>query len=128
MNEKLRKLRRILAVQTQLARLARWQCAELRAQQAQLGDEQSKLLNWLYEDIPAAALLSSAVTRRLEMVSKELVLLAARQEAQSSRELDERRRLRGAEQLTATLEMQVSQSDLQRQSEETIVIAVKAED
>src|ERR1019366_5099333 len=104
MSERLRRSRRVLAVQSQLDKLAEWCLIDLQSQAVVLGDQQRGLVRFMSEESALAGIFSLTMMRRLQIIAERLAAIAAEQEVQRGRHLDERSRLRRAERIVGTLE------------------------
>lgn len=104
MSERLRRARRVLAVQAQLDRLAEWSLFDIQAQAAMLENTQRRLVCFMSKESAVAGLFSTLMMRKLEAAAEKLATIAKEQEVQKARQLDERRRLRHAERIVTKLE------------------------
>ena len=125
MSERLRRSRRVLAVQSQLDRLTEWCLIDLQSQAAVLGDQQRGLVRFMSEESAVAGIFSLTMMRRLQTIAKMLATIANEQEVQRGRHLDERIRLRRAERIVGTLESEVRRKDALRQLAESIEAALQ---
>ncbi|WGJ15684.1 hypothetical protein QEV83_05325 [Methylocapsa sp. D3K7] len=123
MNERLRRSRRVLALQLKLDRLAEWSLIDLQSQTAASTKQQYVLHRIMYEGSDVAGTFSSVIMRKLQAIAENLAVLANEEELQRGRHLDERRRLRRAEKVCADLEYEVGCKALVRQLCETIEAA-----
>jgi len=127
MTDQLRRSRRILAVQSQLDRLAQWSLIDLQSRAAVLEDQQRGLIRFLSEELTIAEIFSSTMMRRLQTLAEMLATIASEQDAQRDRHLEERSRLRRAKAIVATLESEAQHKDELRQLAEAIEIALQRE-
>jgi hypothetical protein len=104
MSERLRKAHRILAVQTQLDRLAEWTLMDLKAQAMVLADQRQGLIRFMDEEPPFAGIFAATMMRRLQAAAEAQVAITNETEAQKIRHREERARLRCAERIVGTLE------------------------
>jgi hypothetical protein len=124
MNERLRRSHRILAVQSQLDKLAEWSLIDLRSLASALGYQQRGLVRFMSEEVAVAGIFSSAMMRRLETLAEMLATTATEQEVQRNRHLEARRRLRRAEWIVTNLESEVRHKEALRQLAEIIETAL----
>jgi hypothetical protein len=120
MSERLRRSRRVLAVQSQLDRLAEWCLIDLQSQATVLRDQQRGLVRFMSEESAVAGVFSLTMTRRLQSLADRLATIATEQEAQRGRHLDERSHLRRAERIVADLESEVRRKAALSQLAESI--------
>lgn len=125
MSERLRRSRRILAVQTQLDKLAEWGLIDLETQAAILKDQQCALINFLSGESEVAGIFSTTMMRRLQSIAERLATIAIEREAQKDCHRDERRRLRCAERTVAILESEERREEAQCQLAEVIEAALQ---
>jgi uncharacterized coiled-coil protein SlyX len=97
--DRLRKARRIMAVQAQLHRLAEWRLAALVREEGELDASQQQLIGTLNEDAALHGLFVDAMARRLRALARETDRVKAAQEEQSRRLLEEAMRLKRAERM-----------------------------
>ncbi len=71
MQNRLKKIERVLAVQEQLHRLAQWRMAALERQKADNADGQADLLSALNHDNQLHGLFIDAMTRRLAALARD---------------------------------------------------------
>jgi len=69
MSERLRRSRRVLAVQSQLDRLAQWNLIDLQSRAVVLGDQQCGLVRFMSEESVVAGIFSSTMMRRLQTLA-----------------------------------------------------------
>jgi hypothetical protein len=125
MDERLRRSRRILALQSQLANLAEWKLVDLQSQTRDLEDKQRNLIRFISEEPEVAALFSFTVMRRLKMIAENLAIITGEQKEQKGRKFDEQRRLRCIEQIVAVLDKEMRRKDTLGQIAETIEAAIQ---
>ncbi len=82
MSERLRRSRRVLAVQSQLDRLAQWSLIDLQSQAVVLGDQQRGLVRFMSEESLVAGIFSSTMMRRLQTLAEMLATIASEQDVQ----------------------------------------------
>jgi hypothetical protein len=92
MTDRYRAVKRVLAVQNQMHRLAQWKLAELERKEDALRDNQERLLRFLDQEGSYTALLSDTLMRRLRNVSEQKAQTAIEKEKQAERTLEESRR------------------------------------
>lgn len=120
MNERLRRSRRVVALQLKLDRLAEWRLIDLQSQTAASTKQQYELHRIMAEGSYFAGKFSSVILRKLHTIAENLVVLTNEEELQQGHHLDERRRLRRMERIYADLEYEVGRKDMVRQLSETI--------
>ena len=125
MNERLRRSRRVLAVQSQLDRLAQWSLIDLQSRAVVLGDQQCGLVRFMSEESAITGIFSSTMMRRLQTLAEMLATIVNEQEVQRGRHLEECRRLRRAECIVTNLESEVRRKEALRQLAEIIETALQ---
>jgi hypothetical protein len=125
MSERLRRSRRVLAVQSQLDRLAQWSLIDLQSRAVVLVDQQRGLVRFMSEESLVAGFFSSTMMRRLQTLAEMLATIASEQDVQRGRHLEERRRLHRAEWIVTTLESEVRRKEALRQLAEIIETALQ---
>jgi hypothetical protein len=125
MSERLRRSRRVLAVQSQLDRLAQWSLIDLQSRAAVLGDQQRGLVRFISEESLVSGIFSSTMMRRLQTLAEMLATIASEQDVQRGRHLEERRRLHRAEWIVTNLEIEVRRKEALRQLAEIIETALQ---
>ncbi|WP_051357063.1 hypothetical protein [Azorhizobium doebereinerae] len=98
MKDRLKKARRIVAVQEQMHRQAEWRLAEIGRAKAETERVSAELITTLNGDT-FGPLLVEVVAKRLKVVAAETERLAAEQGRQSVRVRDEALRLKRAERM-----------------------------
>lgn len=91
-----RKIRRIVAVQEQLHRMAEWQLMESQAKERELQDRQLRLIENFNGDGNLSELVAQAASRSLRIASVEHGALTKTMEQQAALALDEARKLKHA--------------------------------
>jgi hypothetical protein len=124
MSERLRRSRRVLAVQSKLDRITEWSLIDLQSQATVLENQQHGLVRFMSRETAVAGIFSSTIMRRLQAIAEILATIANEQEVQKGRHLDERRRLRRAGRIVAVLESEVRHKDTLRQLAEAIEAAL----
>lgn len=89
-------MRRIVAVQAQLHRIAEWQLLECQAKERELSDRQQRLIEGLNGDDKPLALAAQTAARQLKAASIEHGVLAKAKEQQAAHALSEARKLKQA--------------------------------
>jgi len=125
MSERLRRSRRVLAVQAQLDRLAQWSLIDLQSRAAVLGDQQRGLVRFISEESLVSGIFSSTMMRRLQTLAEMLATIASEQDVQRGRHLEERRRLHRAEWIVTILESEARRKEVLRQLAEIIETALQ---
>jgi len=124
MNERLRKARRVLAVQTLLDRLADWRLRDLERQELALQESRRDLIRFLDSESAFAGLFAATLMRRMQSLEDLRVALIAEREAQASLHLEERSRMRRAERIVDALDDQARRTEEARRLAEVVERAV----
>jgi hypothetical protein len=93
MQARLKSLRRILAVQKDLQRLAEWKLATLQRKEADLQKDQERLVTYLDEDHSFTPTYAKTIADRLRTLGAERQRAAVEKQIQAERVLDQTRRL-----------------------------------
>jgi hypothetical protein len=93
MQARLKSLRRILAVQKDLQRLAEWKLATLQRKEADLQKDQERLVTYLDEDHSFTPTYAKTIADRLRTLAVERQRAAVEKQIQAERVLDQTRRL-----------------------------------
>jgi hypothetical protein len=93
MQARLKSLRRILAVQKDLQRLAEWKLATLQRKEADLQKDQERLVTYLDEDHSFTPAYAKTISDRLRTLAGERQRAAVEKQIQAERVLDQTRRL-----------------------------------
>jgi hypothetical protein len=93
MQARLKSLRRILAVQKDLQRLAEWKLATLQRREADLQKDQERLVTYLDEDHSFTPTYAKTIADRLRTLGAERQRAAVEKQIQAERVLDQTRRL-----------------------------------
>lgn len=104
MKDRLAKARRLLAVQTDLDRLAAWRLIDLDRRSAALDDRRQALINFLDRSSAFSPFFAGAAMRGLETLQRAAAELSCEQAAQADRRRGERVRLRQAGVIVEKLE------------------------
>ncbi|AXK81721.1 hypothetical protein DW352_15035 [Pseudolabrys taiwanensis] len=91
-----RKIRRIVAVQEQLHRMAEWQLMESQAKERELHDRQLRLIGSFSGEGGLAELVAQVASRSLRVASVEHSVRAEETERHAAVALDEMRKLKHA--------------------------------
>jgi hypothetical protein len=113
----------VLAVQSQLGRLAMWRLIDLELQTSALEERERSMHRFLQEETVFAGMFSSIMMRRLQALAEQLAVLRTEKETQLCRQLEERRRARHAECLVAALEDNSQRDEALRELTEAIETA-----
>ncbi len=124
MNPRLGKMRRVLAVQTLLERLADWRLRDLESQARALQDQRRELVRFLDGESAFTGLFAAAALRRVESLEGLCEALRKEREAQALRRLEERGRMRRAERTAYALEAEAREMEEADQRAEAIERAV----
>lgn len=100
MADRLKKLRRIQAVQADMHRLAEWRLAVLTRKEQQLTDDQTALIGTLNSDDTLHGLFVAAMARRLRALAGETEVVRAAKETQADKVLEEAKRLKRTERMS----------------------------
>lgn len=100
MQNRLKKIERVLAVQEQLHRLAQWKMAALEREKADNAGGQADLLSALNEDNQLHGLFVDAMTRRLTALSREAARLERARRAMEQQLSEEGLKLKRTEKMT----------------------------
>lgn len=103
MNERLRKAKRMLAVQSDIDRLADWRLVDIARNDAVLSDQRRVLIGFLDAESAFTAPFAAAMMRRLQRLEESRAKLNDEMQAQSRLRLEERRRLRRAQQIVGAV-------------------------
>jgi len=95
--ERLRKARRVLAVQAALERLAAWSVSDLENQDVLVQERRADLVRFLDAETALGSAFSAAILRRLQGLAETQAALAAEKDLCAARRREERLRLRCAE-------------------------------
>lgn len=100
MADRLKKLRRIQAVQADLHKLAEWRLAVLARKEQELAEDQEALIGTLNSDDSLHGLFVPAMARRLRALAGETEVVRAARETQTERVLEEAKRLKRTERMS----------------------------
>jgi hypothetical protein len=114
----------MLAVQAELGRLAEWRLSDLERQASDLRDQRRGLLRFLDGELAFSGLFAATMMRRLHGLEESGAALNGEAEAQASRNLEERGRLRQVERMVDALECDARRVDDAQQLVEAIEIAL----
>jgi hypothetical protein len=109
MADRLHAIKRVLAVQAQLHRLAQWKLAELERREDALQERHESLLRFVDEDGSYAALFGNALMRRLRGISEEKAEVVAAKHEQADKTLEELRRVGRMQRMADELEDEARQ-------------------
>jgi hypothetical protein len=118
--ERLRKARRVLAVQTGLERLAAWRVSDLEHRHSLLQDQQANLVRFLDGETALGDAFSAAILRRLQCLAENQAALEAEKEGCDARRREERLRLRCAELIVDDLGREARRIDALRELQSVI--------
>jgi hypothetical protein len=93
MADRLKSVRRVLAVQTQLHKLAQWKLADLASKDDDLRQKQESLVRFTDEDGSYGAIFSNALMRRLRMIGEERARCQNQHKLQEEKTAEERQKL-----------------------------------
>lgn len=125
MNERLKRARRMLAVQSDIERLAAWRLMDSESQGVALTDQRRDLTRRLDADPGLGAAFAAVIIRRLQRIEARRGQLNGEIEAQAGRRLDERRRLRRAQLIVRALELDATRDEGERRLLEAIEAAAR---
>lgn len=115
----------MLAVQSDIERLAAWRLMDGESQRAALTDQRRDLTRRLDAEPGLGAAFATVVVRRLQRVEARRAQLNGEIEAQADLRLDERRRLRRAQLIVRALESEATRVEGERRLLEAIDAAVR---
>lgn len=115
MNKRLRKARRVLAVQTVLDRLADWRLRDLETRERILADRWAELVAFLDQELALSGVFASTAMRRMQGLENLRMALIAEKDALARRRLEERRRKRAAGQIVDAVEAEARRMEEARQ-------------
>ncbi|GGF47954.1 hypothetical protein GCM10007301_04080 [Azorhizobium oxalatiphilum] len=118
MKDRLRKARRIVAVQEQVHRQAEWRLADIHRQKVENERLRDELITTLNGDT-FGPLLVEVVAKRLKAVAAESQRIAAEQERQDARVREEALRLKRAERMKENVNR-----DVERHQEQLMVAGI----
>jgi len=99
MVDRLKSIKRILAVQTQLHRLSQWKLGELANREESLKQRHEELVLFTDEDGSYSAVFSNALMRRLQALGEERTRVGSMKDRQSTKTANERQKLGRAQNL-----------------------------
>jgi len=99
MVDRLKSVKRILAVQTQLHRLSQWKLGELANREEFLKRRHEELVLFTDEDGSYSAVFSNALMRRLQALGEERSRVGAMKDRQATKTASERQKLGCAQNL-----------------------------
>ena len=105
MQERAKRLQRIVAVQQQMQRIEEWKLAELQRRLAALDASQRDLIEALNEDSVLHGLFVETTARHLNALAKESGRVDGEKAAQVPKLAEQTTRLRLAERLSATADL-----------------------
>lgn len=111
MTERLRKARRVLAVQLQLDRLAKWTLVDLNAQAVALEDRHHDLVRFMDSESAFSGLFATVMMRRLQAAAEAQAAMVKEIEMQSVRLREERGRLRRVERIVKALQLEARRKE-----------------
>jgi hypothetical protein len=120
MTARLHRTRRLLAVQRQLDHLSEWRLLELLSQSAFLDERHRSLVAFLQQESAFGGMFSTSMLRRLQRLAEMRAKADIEQEAQRTRHLQDRARLRRAERIVRELENDETRKDAVHELEATI--------
>ncbi|MBZ8131806.1 hypothetical protein [Afifella sp. IM 167] len=106
MQNRRKKIARILEVRRQMHRIEEWKLAHIARRGVALGEEQVALVEALNQPGDFQALFADSLARRLNRLSLEAAHVASEEAAQSQRLMAEARYLKTAERLSEKVEKQ----------------------
>jgi hypothetical protein len=121
--ERLRKARRVLAVQAAMERLAAWSSMELDHRDALLRQRRENLLRFLAGETALGDVFSATVLRRLHELAESQAALKLEKDARDARRVEQRLRLRRLERIVDGLDQTAREADILRELERTIEAA-----
>lgn len=110
MQERRRKIERILQVQRQMHQIAEWKLARLQRRGIELGEAQIDLIRSLNEDSAFHGLFLDSMAHRLSRLSGEAEAVSREQARQAERVLAEARRVTTTERLSRKVDREQKQA------------------
>jgi hypothetical protein len=101
--QRVKKLERMLALQEKVHRLHEWRLAELDHRKAENAESRDKLFDALNRDHPLHSLFVDAMARRLDALARENDRLSAARDQQSGRLRDEGLRMKRIERMSGRI-------------------------
>lgn len=118
--DRLRKARRVLAVQAAIERLAVWSSTELEHRDASLQQRRADLVRFLDTDMGLGDVVSAAMLRRLHGLAESRAALKGEIDACAARRREERLRLRSVEKIVDALDRETRRIEELRELERVI--------
>ncbi len=115
MKPRVKKARRILALQKQLHRKEEWKLAEFDRQHAQLTAAQGEIITALNENQALHGLFIDAAARRLRSLAQEAERVACQRRLQAEKLIARAAQLKCAERLSLRLEQETRRESRQRE-------------
>jgi hypothetical protein len=123
--ERLRKARRVVAVQASLERAAAWRLIDLDHEDVRLKERRTNLVRFLGNATPLGDTFSTATMRRLQGLAEDRAALKLEKDRCAARRREERIHLRCAETIVETLDRAVREIDDLRELESVIEAALE---
>jgi ERCC4-related helicase len=123
--QRLRKARRVLAVQTELDRLAEWTLNDFERQERALQDQRRDLMRFLDGESAFTDIFATTLMHRLERLETQGAALFVEKRAEVDRRLEERGRMRRAERIVDALVSEARRKEELRLLAEMIEVAVR---
>ncbi len=120
MNNRMRRMRRVLATQRQIERLSLWHLIGTEAHISDLKERQHQLISFTHAEFALSNALRASIMRRLERLGEALIEARSQSEALRTRHWEEKRSLRRAERLTRILERHAMREEASRHLAEVL--------
>ncbi|HWB45952.1 MAG TPA: hypothetical protein VG900_10975 [Hyphomicrobiaceae bacterium] len=111
MNARVKKARRILAVQEQMHRAEEWKLAKLQQRLQQLEAQQREMIGALNQDNALHGLFIDTMAKYLKALTEQAGEVTRQIEVQLPKTIAEAARLKGAERLLRSVSEQVQRTD-----------------
>jgi hypothetical protein len=107
MEKRLKGMKRIVALQTQMRRREEWRLANIEREDAALVEREAQLVAFMDADSGVASLMVDATVRRIRAVTEQRSRLVPQKEAQKARLLAQQQRVGCAERLHHEIDIAV---------------------
>ncbi len=118
--ERLRKVRRVLAVQAAIDRLAAWRSGDLAHQDQRLRERQADLIRFLDAETALGDVFSASMLTRLQGLAESRAAVTVEKEACDATRRAERLRLRCVERIVDALDRETRRIDELRELERVV--------
>ena len=107
MEKRLRTMKRIVTLQTQMRRREEWRLARLERDDALLADRQTQLVGFMESETSVSALMAESTARRIKAVAELRARIVQEKVDQKARLLEQQQRLSCAERIHDEIEIAV---------------------